>query len=261
MYVGKPDRAPKESELGTADLLWPENWDRERLLRIHAATPNRFRRIHLMDPRAEHGERLSVSWVNVIDPTATPLRYCKFFLAIDPAPGGDGDDLDFFNVTVLAVHELHTDLVESIDVRADLGRQIGLASALHDRYNRLGQGVIAIGLSKVALDRYFSGAMSIMRSDLRPKIVGVSIPGSKEERLEALGPYAQSGWLRVWEPTWEAKTSSIEDRDQELALAEQWRDFPYGRHDDKLDGLDVAIRTANEFAIVGDLEVDLEVVE
>jgi hypothetical protein len=89
MYVGEPHVAPKESELRTADLLWPDNWTRERLLEEYERTPNRFRRIHLMDPRAEHGERLNVSWCQLLDPDATPLRYCKFFIGIDPAPRGD----------------------------------------------------------------------------------------------------------------------------------------------------------------------------
>jgi hypothetical protein len=44
-----------------------------------------------------------------------------------------------------------------------------------------------------------------------------------------------------------------------MSLYEQWRAFPLGRHDDKLDGLDVLIRTAREFEMVGDLTYDLEV--
>jgi hypothetical protein len=261
MYVGEPHVAPKESELRTADLLWPDNWTRERLLEEYERTPNRFRRIHLMDPRAEHGERLNVSWCQLLDPDATPLRYCKFFIGIDPAPGGESDDLDFFNISVLAVHDLGADLVETLDVRADVGRQTTLVGLVHDRYQRMGQGVVAIGASKVALDRYFTGALTIMRDDLRPKIVGLSTPGSKEERLEALGAFAQSGWLRIWRPVWEARTSGPHDEHQELTLMESWRDFPYGRHDDKLDGLDVAIRAAREFALLGDVEWDLEVQE
>jgi hypothetical protein len=262
MHVaGRPDVAPKESELATAELLWPDNWDRERLMRQYEATPNRFRRIHLMDPRAEHGERLNVGWVRVIDPSETPLSYARFFMALDPAPGGEGEDLDFFNITVGALHELSYDIVESLDVRVPMHRQAALVGAVHDRYQRLGQGVIAIGAAKVALDRYFTGALTIVRDDLRPKIVGISVPGAKEERLEALGPFAQSGWLRVWSPTWEALTSGGDDRHQELSMMEQWREFPYGAHDDKLDGLDVAIRTAREFSMLGSMEVDLEVLE
>ena len=258
---GRPSVPAKERELHTGDLLWPGNWDRERLLRIYEATPNRFRRIHLMDPRAEHGERLNVGWARFIDPSETPLRMAKFYMAIDPAPGGEGDDLDFFNITVAALHDLNLDIVESLDVRASLHKQAQLVGAVHDRYNRMGLGVQAIGCSKVAMDRYFQGALTIIRDDLRPKLVPISTPGSKEERLEALGPYAQSGWLRIWEPVWEAHTSGSDDRHQELSLMEQWRDFPYGTHDDKLDGLDVCIRVAREFSMVGDVEYDLEVLE
>jgi hypothetical protein len=256
---GRPDMAPKESQLDEAELLWPENWTRDRLMEEYESTPNRFRRIHLMDPRAEHGERLNVGWVTIIDPDETPLHYCKFFMALDPAPGGEGDDLDFFNISVVALHNRNLDLVESFDVRASPGRQATLVGMIHDRYNRIGQGVVAIGISKVALDRYFSGVLDVVREDLTHKVEGISTPGSKEERLEALGAYAQMAWLRVWAPAWDNQTSGPEDRVQELPLSEQWRDFPYAKHDDKLDGLDVAIRTAREFSMIDDMEVVLGV--
>ena len=46
-----------------------------------------------------------------------------------------------------------------------------------------------------------------------------------------------------------------------MSLYEEWKAFPLGRHDDRLDGLDMLIRTAREFEIVGDMEFDLEVLE
>ena len=256
---GKPDVPARESEIDTADLLWPENWDRERLKKIARSTPNRFRRIYLMDPRAEHGERLNTNLVELIDPAETPLKYGKFYIGIDPAPGGDGDDLDFFNITVGCSHELNLDVVESMNVRAP-HQQAALVGAIHDRYQRLGMGVSAIGIAKVALDNYFKNTLQAVRPDLIPKIVPVSVGSTnKEVRLEALGVYAQSRWLRIWNTVWEKRTSGPADRHQELTLAEEWRDFPFGSHDDRLDGLDMMVRTAQEFSMVGDTEWSLEV--
>jgi hypothetical protein len=240
---------------------WPQNWSKERLEQERKDKPQRFRRIFLLDARAEMGERLQVDWMTVIEPEVTPLRYARYFIGVDPAPGGYGDDLDFFNATVLAVHETHADIVECIDIRGTLPQQISLVGALHDRYQRLGRGVIAVGGARVALDRYFRGALENARKDLGPKIVDVSIPGQKEERLEALGVFAQTKWLRVWRPVWFEMTSASHDQWQEQSLFEQWRDFPHGKHDDKLDGLDVAIRVAREFAHVGEVEWDLEMLE
>jgi hypothetical protein len=261
--VGQPDQAPSEAEMGTdkSAATWPDVWPMERLLAEKQAKPNRFRRIHLLDARAEMGEQLKVEWMTVIQPIQTPMKYAKYYIGIDPAPGGAGEDLDFFNITVGAVHEGHMDIVESKDVRADIPRQIELLGLIVDRYQRMGRGVIAIGGAKIALDRYFRGAVLAKRPDLGPKMVEMSIPGSKEERLEALGPFAQSGWLRCWESAWMALTSDHQDQWQEQPLLEQWRDFPHGKHDDKLDGLDVCIRTAREFSNVGDVEWDLEVLE
>lgn len=267
---GQPETAPKDTDLhdrSKVAVTWPENWSYERLIAEFEEKPMRFRRIHLLDPRAEMGERLSTSWLRQIEPTETPLRYCRYYIGIDPAPGGETDDLDFFNITVLALSALNADVVESYNVRASTPRQCALVGIAHDRYQRLGLGVVAIGISKVALDGYFRGALQIARPDLTHKVVPISTPGSKEVRLEGLGPFASTGWLRFWRPVLgavdrdEGLTSDLADRHQELSLFEEWRDFPFGRHDDRLDGLDMGIRTAQEFGMVGDTEFELEVAE
>lgn len=255
--------APGQPDVADPDGIptWPENWDGDRLRQEQKDKPNRFRRIFLLDARAEMGERLQIEWMQVIQPEQTPLRYARYYIGIDPAPGGFGDDLDFFNVSVLALSDEHADLVESIDIRDPIPRQMELVGALHDRYQRMGRGVIAIGGARIALDRYFRGALETKRPDLRAKLVEIGIPGGKEERLEALGAYAQSKWLRVWESCWYGLTASSHDQWQEQSLFEQWRDFPHGKHDDKLDGLDVAIRTAREFASATEIEWDIEMLE
>lgn len=262
---GKPSVAPRESQVKDALPTWPENWTMERLLTEYQDKPNRFRRIMLFDPRAEWGERLNVGWVTVIQPELTPLDHCRFYLALDPASGGEGDDLDFFNISVIAKHGMHADLVRSLDLRGGgLPRQAQMLSTVHDAFNRVGLGVSAIGVAKVAVDRYFGGGFAILRPDLVPKIHEVAVGTghvTKEARIEGLGPYAQSGWLRVWAGAWQDHTSDPGDQFQELTLMEQWRDFPYGHHDDKLDGLDVAIRTVNDLSLVGDATWNMTAVE
>jgi len=97
----------------------------------------------------------------------------------------------------LARHSSYCDVVSSIQVRRPIPEQIDLVSLVHDRFQRIGQGVLAIGGAKVAMDRYMRGAITAIRPDLANKLIEVGIPGAKEERLEALGPYARSGWLRA----------------------------------------------------------------
>jgi hypothetical protein len=258
-----PSRAPGEKEIGNPEkvrLTWPEVWTWERLQTERYMKPNRFRRVHLLDARAVMGEMLKVDWMQVIQPIQTPVKYARYFIGIDPAPGSlASDDPDFFNITVGAMHGSNLDIIEAFDTRADVTKQMELVGHMHDRYQRMGRGVIAIGGAKITLDRYFRGALTIARKDLAHKLVEISIPGHKEERLEGLGPYAQSGFLRCWDSAWMGLTSSQRDQWQESSLMEQWRDFPHGRHDDKLDGLDVMTRTAREFAHVDDVEWDLEV--
>lgn len=252
-----PDDPTRPDEDGVP--LWEENWPRERLEEERADKPQRFRRIFMLDPRAEMGERLRVDWVTLLEPSETPMGEARFYLGLDPAPGGIGEDLDYFNVTVLALHGAYCDLVASLDIRRDISEQCALVGAVHDRFARLGSGVLAIAGAKQAMDRYMRGALTAIRPDLAPKLLEVAIPGSKMERLEAIGPFARSGWLRVWRTVWEERTADLADQSQELSLNEQWREFPHCRHDDKLDGLDVAIRAAREHIPALDREVALEV--
>lgn len=237
--------APDDPTDQTAIESLPEKWPRRRLEEARAEKPNRYRRIFLLDSRAEQGERLKVEWVTLIAAEETP-NTAAFVMSVDPAPGGEGDDDDFFNVTVGALHGEHLDVIVSHDMRGSTTDQVELVEAYHDRFSRLGAGVRCIGGAKVALDRYFRGALTIHRRDIGTKLVEVSIPGSKEERIEGLGPFAKNGWLRVRESAWVQLTSAAGDRHQELSLSEQWRDFPAIPHDDKLDGIDVLARTALE---------------
>jgi hypothetical protein len=259
-----PTQPPNEADMGDpekSELTWPEVWPRDRLMDERRMKPNRFRRIHLLDSRAESGEALKIEWMRIVPPEETPLRYSKFYMGLDPAPGGGNSEGDFFNITVGALHGGNLDIVESFDVRADIPRQCELVGLFHDRYQRLGRGLMAIGGAKITFDRYFRGALGIARPDLAHKLVEIGVAGSKEERLEALGPFAQSGFLRTWEPIWLNLTSDLDDQWSEMSLMEQWRDFPHGRFDDKLDGLDVMVRTAREFGNIGDIEWNLEVLE
>lgn len=241
----QPSVAPEERDLLRDDiqLLWPDVWPRERLLQRYREAPNRFRRVHLMDPHADGGERLQTDWVRLIEDAKTPLASCDFYMSIDPNAGGETDDLDYGVVTVGAVHPLGIDVVESYSVRGDPGRLAALAGILYDRWNRIGNGVRKLGMSKVSLDQVFSALLKEIRPDLHMIAEGIHAPGDKETRLEALGGYAQAGTFRVWEEVWVQQTSAIADRHQELSLRDEWRDFPFGNHDDRLDGLDMLLRT------------------
>jgi hypothetical protein len=239
--------------------LWPTNWPRERHLTEYRETPNTYRRIHLLDERAERGEKLQISWLQQIEPEQTPMGEARVHMALDAAGGGDSHDLDFWNVTIGAEHGANLDIVGSIDWRDSLPKSIERLGALVDRFRRVGTGVFAIYVSKTMLENVISEAVGMKRPDLVPLLVRVALMGSKEERLEALGPRAQSGYLRIWIEAANRLTSDPEDQDEELSFIEQWRDMPGGRHDDKLDGADVLCRGVQEFAGVRDVEVELVV--
>jgi hypothetical protein len=198
------------------------------------------------------------------DDLAPLLRFAKFYLGVDPAPGGDTEDLDFFNVTVIGRTAQHYDVVASVSIRSPIPTQMDLVGTLHDAFAHVGAGVVAIGGAKVAMDRYFRAALVAKRPDLAHKLHDVSVPAAeaaKEVRLEGLGPRAQAGRLRCTESAWTARTSDVADQYQELTLEEEWREFPYGTHDDRLDGLEIACRTADELSIIGDEVFEMAVAE
>lgn len=225
--------------------LWPENWSKARLRREQDEKPTSFRRIYLLDPAAEEGGKLRDEWMAKIAPSETPMDQCWFGLAIDEAVGGETADLDYFNVTVVAVHGAHADVCASICVRRELPARVDLISVVHDRFQRVGGGVRFIAGAKVAMDKTIRSALVSDRPELAAKVVPLSTPLGKA-RIEALGPLARSGWLRCWEPIWDELTSDPEDRFQELTLGEEWRAYPWGKHDDRLDGLWLAARAIEE---------------
>ncbi len=264
-----PAEAPEEGALhdpARSIETWPENWSRRRLMIEYRDKPNRFRRIHLLDPRAEQGEKLKTSWVQLLteEQLAPLLKYAKIFMAVDPASGGDGEDLDFTNITAGALTAGHFDVLQSFNLRADLPRTIKLVGSIHDAYAGVGAGVVKIGCAKVNMDRVLRDAVVMQRPDLKHKLWELTIPqieAAKEVRLEGLGPRALSGWLRVLDTAWTRLTSDPSDQNEELTLEEEWREFPYGRHDDRLDGLDMAARTAQESTLMGDVDFTLGVAD
>lgn len=253
---GKPSESARESDYDKAAVTWPEVWSRERLLIEYRDNPTRFRRIHQLDPRADKGDRLNTDWMQLLPAaeSAKLLDDAQIFIGCDGAIGGDTDDLDFFNLTVGALSHQHLDIVQSLDVRAPPSQQVELLKVIVESFNRVGSGVRVIGMAKHLSDGYFKTAVEMGAPEIAHLVEPITIPHgeqNKEVRLEALGPVAKSGFVRVVEDVWFAYTSDPADQPEELSMYDQWREFPYGRHDDKLDGLDIAIRAAREFAYVG----------
>lgn len=251
-----PEEAFYDRELAIPQ--WPQNWPYERLIEEYEDTPQRFMRVHQLDEEAERGEKLKVDWLTEISPAQTPLDDSRFIMFLDPAGGGETHDLDFNNVTIAAEHGANLDIIGSMDFRSDLPTTIDRLGAYHDRFARVGKGVFAIGVSRQVLDNLVREAIGMKRPDLIPLLVPIPMQGSKTERLEGLGPSAQSGYLRIWTEALHALTSDEDDQGQELSFLDQWRGFDGARHDDKLDGAYGAVRTAQEFAGVQDVEYELE---
>ena len=229
----------------------PERWPRERLMAELHERPMRFRRLHLLDARGEQGERLLLEWLSEApDPPAT----AKFYIGLDPAPGGEGHDPDFFGLCVGARHGEHLDVVASLALRVSVPDQIDALAAVVRRYQGLCRGVAAIGCPKTALDRYFRGAVESTYPQLAAMMIDIPQAGPKEERLEALGPYARSGFLRVHPVALRARTAHERDRHQELTFEEEWQGFPGAPHDDRLDAAWTCVQTAWAMPYAGEPE-------
>ena len=81
--------APNQPEVAdeNGEATWPENWSKARLAQEKEDKPQRFRRIFLLDARAEEGERLKTEWMTVVSPTQTVFDEARIYMALDPAPG------------------------------------------------------------------------------------------------------------------------------------------------------------------------------
>lgn len=248
---GKPDTPPADPRDEKAIVQMPERWTRERLMADLAEKAAVFPAVHLLRAASEGGEDLKAAWVKTIALSDVAKRP-KWLIAIDPAPGAEVDpDPSFFALKVGALTPRHLQVVESIADRIGTTEQVELltqkAREIMQRVHRVGGSFMGIAVSKIALDRYFRGAVEVGNPDLRPLLHEVSIgQGSKSDRISGLGPYAKSGWLQIVEEAWTEQTASQDHRDQDESLREQWVNFPTQNHDDRLDALDVLIRAARD---------------
>jgi len=244
---GKPEEAPEDPRDPSAVVALPEKWPRERILADLSEKPGRFPVIHLLRVAQKGGTMLREAWVTRISLDDIPALGRTILFSLDPAPGAEVDpDPSFFSITVGILTKRHLDIVESYAARMESTEQVELLSAMVASRREEGH-VGGIGISKVSLDKYARGAFEVGDPSLRPLLHAHSITEkdtTKTERLSHLGTYFKSGWARVTEDAWHAKTSGPDDRQQETTLAEEWVTLPMQRHDDRLDGVDVLIREA-----------------
>lgn len=247
MHVpGRPAEPPVNPRDRDIELAIPERWPRRRLLADLAEKPATFAQIHLLRSGGETGGLLRADWVSLITLEDIPRLSRVYLIGVDPAPGAVVDsDPSFFAYAVGCLTRTHLDVLESHASRLEPTEQVELIGSVFDRYSALGHvGGIAVG--KIALDRYFGGAVLVGRPDLRPFMHEQSLIGDKIERLAHLGPYFKSGWARITETAWNAQTDDPDDRAQDETLGEQWQALPNQQHDDRLDAVDVLVREARE---------------
>ena len=232
-----------------ARALWPENWDMERLTPRAAreAEPLPAHLPAVRDRRAGREAARALDAARQARGHAAAAR--RFYIVARPRPRrrDRGPRLLQHHAPAPTTTAALT-LVESYSLprrhpapgRAD-------RPVLRPLQPRRASGVVAIGGAKVAhrpllrRGRSRSAAPTWSTSSY-----AVSVPGHKEERLEALGPYAQVRLGALLDRRLAAAHGRPADRFQEMSLYEEWKAFPLGRHDDRLDGLDVLIRCARE---------------
>lgn len=256
---GDVSKAPENPRDPEAVVTIPEVWPRERLMRDLAEKPFSFPTIHLLRASSEKGARLKEEWVRRITLDDVPVLERLYLIGIDPAPGAEVDpDPSFFSLAIGCLTPKHLDVLESYAGRMEPTEQVELLAAKVDEYSEKGH-VGGLALAKIALDRYFGGAVLVGHPELRPLLHAHSLPeGSKVERLSHLGSYFKSGWARITETAWSNTTDDPDHREQDESFGEQWIALPNQNHDDRLDAVDVLIREARERMGAGRAEVAAE---
>lgn len=245
--LGDRSKAPDDYRDPTAIEQLPEKWPKWRLYREAADAPASFPVVYLLRSTAAGGALLRAEWVTRITLEDIPAIGRVYLLSLDGAPGAEVDpDPSFFTITVGILTSEHFDVIESYAARMPPTEQATVLSAKVAAYRARGH-VGGIAVAKIALDRYAAGAFAVGDMSLRPLLHAHSMPqGSKIERLGQLGTYTKGGWCRITESAWSELTSAPDDRKQETSLGEEWITLPAQRHDDRLDGLDLAIREARQ---------------
>ncbi len=206
------------------ELLWPSRFTAEVCTQIKATDPFTWELRYMLNREAQVGG-WRWPWIEqYMDAAPADLTYT---IGVDPALSPAGD---YFALAVIGTEK--TGLMWLVDLLLAKGmpgpEQVATIIAYWKKWNASWIGIEAAG---------YQGALQQHVQAVAPACPCFAVPvpsGTKEVKLQSLGPFFESGRLRI-----------ARGLDFLPAFRQQYLAFPKGRHEDVLDAMWYAVRGAS----------------
>lgn len=218
--------------------LWPKVWDDVALQRRHAEIGTiRFNCLYQNDPRGMEGLTLKDKWLHYYRPDdIIKFPQLQIFIGVDPAisenPESDNTALvavafipDYREIWLLDIFADHLDFPAQIAKIREWSLRTNWPG-LPDKWQRR---PLKIGIESVAYQKVLHRTTYLMGMP----VVEVKVTHSKEDRMISLSPHFENGRIKLPDPAY-VHTPWLPD------FLSEYREFPRGRREDRLDGLDIA---------------------
>lgn len=234
-----------QDELDDWRVLWPEKWSPERLyIRRLEIGRLRFNCLYQNDPSGYEGVLFREQDLAFYDPDkaiSAHLGDLDFYMGVDPSISEE-PTADYFAVARIAVDRKLRD-VYVLDIYA---KRIGFPAQVQQidslfrgwipyiPHEAKGVGIRKVGIESIAYQR----ALAQQTYSMGLPVVQVQhSKRSKIQRMIGLQPHFENGRIKFPNP--ETHRTNWFD-----AFKEEYLSFPRGRHDDRLDALQIAFEIA-----------------
>lgn len=243
------------------DVLWPQRWSLEKLIdkllteiQSEDGSSLVFKRENQNDPRALEGQVLNADQLHFEPRSAIPDQGVRFVAGVDvgieddPEKAAQGDS-DWWAVSVFGEHA-PSDTAYLVELERKRGitmsRAISwISRVVSDVEADFGHPVSRINVESNQAQRWL--IQEARDSDMR--FQATSSSGSKEERIITMASRFESGRVRILDDSLAAETP-VDDRAKRAgakwqSLIDEWVGFPTGKHDDRLDSMEIGLRAVS----------------
>lgn len=232
------------------ETLWPDRWPLEALIdkllsELHSADGSAlvFRRENQNDPQTMQGQVLNADQLHFVPPEAMPNEGLRFYAGVDVALEKDPEkaatgDTDWWAVAVIAEHP-SSNTAYLVDVRRRRGQTMSEAiDWINTRIDAV-EGVHDTEVAKILVESNQAQRWLIQEArDHDMRFSRSSSSGSKEERIISMSSRFESGRIKVVDMTRREGSSK-----RWSSFVSEWVSFPSGDHDDRLDAVEIALRS------------------
>lgn len=222
------------------EVLWPERWPIESLVKNMLSTQLSgeegmlvWRRENQNDAQAMEGQVLSLDMINYVSKLRKTWEKYSWYAGLDPAIEDDPEkaaqnDTDYWGLGVIAYdREEDTSYLHRVSRR----RGMTLAKAISWVKDELSE----YNISRVLVESNQAQRWFVQSAkDKGLRVDKTSSADSKKERIINMASRFETGKVKI--------VASDDSSAMWQGFEEEWVQFPSGDHDDRLDGVEIALR-------------------